>query len=157
MEKPSFPPLLTAGFHDMDSDGIKSLCVDTFPKSVRRSMLYCNFIQLIEQFKLVNQQCLYFSEVWIDGSFTTEKPEPDDIDILVVVDYLALNSLPNTLMPLVSSLLNRDFIKENYSIDVLLLPENHPEIDYSERRSYWRGWFGFDRKENPKGLVRVML
>ena len=96
MEKPSFPPLLTAGFHDMDSDGIKSLCVDTFPKSVRRSMLYCNFIQLIEQFKLVNQQCLCFSEVWIDGSFTTEKPEPDDIDILVVVDYLALTSLPNT-------------------------------------------------------------
>ncbi|MFP1483067.1 DUF6932 family protein [Escherichia coli] len=87
----------------------------------------------------------------------SQKPEPDDIDILVVVDYLALNSLPNTLMPLVSSLLNRDFIKENYSIDVLLYLKIDPEIDYSERRSYWRGWFGFDGKENAKGLVRVML
>lgn len=157
MEKPCFPPLLPAGFHDLDDSSIKSLLVEAFPKSVRRSMLYCNYIQLLEQLKQINHQVYCFSEVWIDGSFTTEKPEPDDIDILLVLDFNALNSLPETLKPLVSTLLNREYVKLNYNIDVLLLPENHPEMDYQERRSYWRGWFGFDRKENPKGLVRVML
>lgn len=157
MEKPCFPPLLPAGFHDLDDNEIKHLLVDAFPKSVRRSMLYCNYIQFLEQLKLINKQVLCFSEVWIDGSYTTEKPEPDDIDILLVVDFNALNSLPDALAPNVNALLNRDYIKLNYHIDVLLLPENHPNFDYQERRSYWRGWFGFDRKEIPKGLVRVML
>ncbi len=157
MDKPCFPPLLPAGFHDLDDNDIKSKFVEAFPESVRRSMLYCNYIQLLEQFRQINKQCECFSEIWIDGSFTTEKPEPDDIDILLVVDYLALNRLPETLKPLVGSLLNRGFVKINFNIDVLVLPENHPEIDYDERRSYWRGWFGFDRKEKPKGLVRVML
>lgn len=157
MAKLCFPPLLPPGFHDLDDDKVKSLCVDAFQESVRRSMLYCNYIQLINQFREINQQCRCFSEIWIDGSFTTKKPEPDDIDILLVVDFLAVNNLPDALKSLVSSLLNRDYIKLNFNIDVLLLPENHPNVDYSERRSYWRGWFGFDRKENPKGLVRVML
>ncbi|EAW1232671.1 hypothetical protein DUC38_22435 [Salmonella enterica subsp. enterica serovar Saintpaul] len=157
MDKPCFLPLLPPGFHDFDDDKIKSLCVEAFPNSVRRSMLYCNYIQLIEQFRAINQQCRCFSEVWIDGSFTTQKPEPDDVDILVVVDFLALNNLPDALKPTVSTLLNRDYVKLNYKIDVLLLAENHPDFDYDERRSYWRGWFGFDRKENPKGLARVML
>ncbi|AXH43571.1 hypothetical protein HOV55_gp53 [Erwinia phage vB_EhrS_59] len=119
--------------------------------------MYCNYIQLINDFINVNQQHKCFSEVWIDGSFTTEKPEPDDIDILIVLDYIALNNLPASLKSTVSALLNRDYVKLNFHIDVLLLPENHPKVDYSERRSYWRGWFGFDRQENPKGLVRVML
>lgn len=157
MDKPCFPPLLPPGFHDLDDDTIRSICVDAFPDSVRRGMLHCNYIQLIDQFRSINKQCRCFSEIWIDGSFTTEKPEPDDIDILIVLDFLALNALPATLMPIVSSLLNRQYVKLNFEIDVLLLAENHPEVDYSERRSYWRGWFGFDRKENPKGLVRVML
>lgn len=157
MEKPCFPPLLIPGFHDLDENEIKSLLVEAFPKSIRRSVLHCNYIQFLEQLKLINKQIVCFSEVWIDGSFTTEKLEPDDIDILLVVDFNALNLLPSSLMPKVSSLLNRDYIKLNYDIDVLLLPENHPDLDYQERRSYWRGWFGFDRKENPKGLVRVML
>lgn len=157
MEKLCFPPLLPPGFHDLNNEKLKLLCVNGFPNSVRRSMLYCNYIQLIKEFTNVNQQHRCFTEVWVDGSFTTEKPEPGDIDILVVLDYLALNNLPAALKSTVSALLNRDYVKLNFHIDVLLLPENHPEVDYSERRSYWRGWFGFDRKENPKGLVRVML
>ncbi|WP_431026512.1 DUF6932 family protein [Klebsiella pneumoniae] len=118
---------------------------------------HCNYIQLIEHFRAINQQCRCFTEVWLDGSFTTQKPEPDDVDILVVIDFLALNNLPDVLKPTVSTLLNRDYVKLNFNIDVLLLAENHPDLDYDERRSYWRGWFGFDRKENPKGLARVML
>ena len=157
MDKPCFPPLLPPGFHDFDDDKIKSLCVEAFPNSVRRSMLYCNYIQLIEHFRAINQQCRCFTEVWLDGSFNTQKNEVDDVDIIVVIDFLALNNLPDVLKPTVSTLLNRDYVKLNFNIDVLLLAENHPDLDYDERRSYWRGWFGFDRKENPKGLARVML
>ncbi|RYM58083.1 hypothetical protein BSQ98_25105 [Serratia liquefaciens] len=157
MEKLCFPPLLSPGFHDYDDAGLKELCVDQFATSERRGLLYCNYIQFSSQIRSINAQFKCFSELWVDGSFTTGKPEPDDIDVLVVVDFVALNQLPEQFHGLVSSLLDRQYVKLNFNIDVLILPENHPEIDYSERRSYWRGWFGFDRKENPKGLVRVML
>ena len=40
--------------------------------------------------------------------------------------------------------------KIRYSIDVLLLPSN--DIN---NRSYWRGWFGFSRNEQPKGIPRL--
>jgi hypothetical protein len=157
MEKPNFPPLLSPGFHDYDDIGLKNLCVNRFPNSKRRDTLYCNYIQYISAIREINSQVKCFREVWVDGSYTTEKPEPDDIDLLLVFDYEELNSLPSHMHGQVSCMLDRQYVKHNYHLDVLLLPENHPDVDYSERRSYWRGWFGFDRKENPKGLVRIML
>lgn len=157
MQKLCFPPLLTAGFHDFDDDGLKRLCVDSLPKSLRRNDLCCKYIQYMKFIRDINLQIKCFSEVWIDGSFSTEKPEPDDIDLLLVLDYQALNQLPSTLHGQVGAMLDRQYVKQNFDIDVLLLAENHPQVNYSERRSYWRGWFGFDRKENPKGLVRIML
>lgn len=157
MDKVCFPPLLPPGFHDLDDLGLKNLCVNAFPTSVRRSTLYCNFVQLTGLLREINLQFKCFGEIWVDGSYTTHKPEPDDIDILLVIDYRALLQIPEEQLKAVSPLLNRSFVKANYNIDVLLLPENHPEVDYSERRSYWRGWFGFDRRENPKGLVRFAL
>ncbi|EOJ2772337.1 hypothetical protein ACM2MW_003716, partial [Klebsiella pneumoniae] len=114
-------------------------------------------IQLITQFRDLNQAYNIVSEIWVDGSFTTEKVEPDDIDILIVLDYAMLNAVPQQMHQTVGLLLNRDFVKQNYNIDLLPLAQNHPNVDYEERRSYWRGWFGFDRQENPKGLVRISL
>ncbi|WP_437216652.1 DUF6932 family protein [Pectobacterium sp. LFLA-215] len=159
MEKLSFPPLLTPGFYDFDDAMMKSLCVDNFPESKRRGMLYCNYIQLIEKFRTFTQQFGCFQEIWIDGSYTTSKPEPDDIDILVVCDAAKLDSLPQQFQQQVGMLLNRDFVKQNYNIDVLVLMKNHPNPshDYDVWRSYWRGWFGFDREENPKGIMRIPL
>ncbi|TKJ94567.1 DUF6932 family protein [Erwinia persicina] len=157
MDKICFPPLLPAGFHDLDDTELEALCVNSFPASARRSRLHCNFIQLVALLREINLQFKCFGEIWVDGSYTTQKPEPYDIDILLVIDYAALMKIPEEQLKTVSPLLNRSFVKANYDIDVLLLPENHPDVDYSERRSYWRGWFGFDRRENPKGLVRFAL
>lgn len=157
MLKPSFPPLFPAGFHDLTDEELRQRCVTNFENSERRDMLYCNLIQLVTRFRDLNQAYSIISEIWIDGSFTTEKVEPDDIDILIVLDYTALNAIPEQLHQTVGLLLNREYIKQNYNIDVLPLAQNHPAVDYEERRSYWRGWFGFDRQENPKGLVRIAL
>lgn len=120
-------------------------------------MLYCNLIQLLTFFRQINQTYRVIEEVWVDGSFTTSKMDPDDVDILIVLDFLVLNELPEHMHPQVGPMLNRQYVKQNFNIDVLLLAKNHPDVDYDERRSYWRGWFGFDRQENVKGLVRIAL
>lgn len=152
MDKLCFPPLLTPGFHAFDDGQIKSLCVDGFPNSVRRGVLYCNYIQLMEDIRSINRQFKCFVEVWVDGSFTTEKPEPDDIDMLLVIDYEQLNLVPPMFQPQVEKLLNRPYIKHNYNIDLLLLRNGQ-----DEDRMHWRGVFGHDREDTPKGIVRVPL
>ncbi|KYQ97925.1 hypothetical protein AWY96_05175 [Serratia plymuthica] len=150
MDKPCFPPLFPPGFHDLDENKIKLLCVDVFPNSVRRSILYCNYIQLMTNIRSINMQFKCFVEVWVDGSFTTEKPEPDDIDMLLVIDYDQLNLVPPMFQPQVERLLDRPYIKHNYSIDLLLLRNGQ-----GEDRMHWRGVFGHDREDTPKGIVRV--
>jgi hypothetical protein len=159
MEKISYPPLFASGFHDMDEIGLKKCCVDDFPTSSRRNMLYCNFIQLLESIREFSTQYGCFTEIWVDGSYTTSKPEPDDIDILLVCDHSKINAVPIMLRGNIDNLLDRDYIKHNFKIDVLPLMMNvdDPDYDYDYWRSYWRGWFGFDRNENPKGLVRISL
>jgi len=152
MEKLCFPPLLPSGFHEHDDESLRLLCVDAFPNSERRGMLYCNYIQLMSDVRSINKQFKCFDEIWVDGSFTTEKPEPDDIDMLLVIDYDRLNLLPTMFQPQVEKLLNRSFIKHNYNIDLLLLGSG-----LEEDRMHWRGVFGYDREDTPKGIVRISL
>ncbi|MEO3990869.1 DUF6932 family protein [Pseudocitrobacter cyperus] len=157
MEKLCFPPLLPPGFHDLDDSSIKRLCVDQFPESTRRGMLYYNYTQLISNIRSLQQQFKCFIELWIDGSFTTEKPEPDDIDILLVIDHALLDKVPVMFQPQIEKLLDRPFIKHNYNIDLLLLYKNHAGCDYENDRMYWRGVFCHDREDTPKGIARLSL
>lgn len=157
MEKLCFPPLLSPGFHDMNDQQLRSLCVDRFPDSARRSMLYCNYKQLMQDLRSISNQFQCFLEVWVDGSFTTEKPEPDDIDILLVIDYQLLAAVPIMFQPQLEKILNRSYIKINYHIDLLLLYKNHPNNSYEEDRMHWRGVFCHDREDTPKGIARVSL
>jgi len=150
MEKLCFPPLLPPGFHALDDESLKQLCVDAFPNSERRGMLYCNYIQLMTNIRSINSQFKCFVEVWVDGSFTTEKPEPDDIDMLLVIDYDQLNLVPPMFQPQVERLLDRPYIKHNYIIDLLLLRNGQ-----DEDRMHWRGVFGHDREDTPKGIARI--
>jgi len=155
MNKKSYPPIFSAGFHDLEFDEIKEKCVDSFSDKNKREFLFNNLKNLLDSFFLFNKANPFLIEVWIDGSFTTFKPEPDDIDILLVYDDCSINSMPLMMQTSLYQLLDRNFIKINYNIDVLQLPQNNP--NYDNDRSYWRGWFGFDRNENAKGVVRIKL
>jgi hypothetical protein len=75
--KSAFMPLLPPGRHVMTADQLEHLTVSRFPASVMRPVIFAEFRRLLSDlvsFGLVG-------ELWIDGSFLTEKPEPDDIDL----------------------------------------------------------------------------
>jgi hypothetical protein len=92
-------------------------------------------------------------EVWIDGSFVTQKPEPADIDVAVFADPNDVNNLSigkqNLLMMLFG---NNNETKLRYKCDVYFLLNDNTDL-----RSYWRGWFGFSREEKPKGIARLTI
>jgi len=75
--KQAFQPLLPPGRHVLSITELNSLTVLDFPKSVRRRMLFAELQKLVNFLGLAN----VVGEIWIDGSFLTEKLEPDDIDL----------------------------------------------------------------------------
>lgn len=141
-----FEPLYPAGFHDITIDSLEDIFVVPFADNDRRKYLTERFRAFIEKFSELGLR----AEIWLDGSYSTQKPEPVDMDILIVFDYNEVNQLPIGKKPLLQELFNRELSKIRYSIDLLLLPSN--DIDH---RSYWRGWFGFSRTEQPKGIPRL--
>lgn len=141
-----YEPLYPAGFHEIVFEDLDAIFVSPFIENERRKYLTDRFRSFIEKFSELELKV----EIWLDGSYSTRKPEPGDIDILIVFDSEEVEKLPIHKRPLLEELFDRNLSKIRYSLDVLLLPSNNE--DY---RSYWRGWFGFSRTEQPKGIPRI--
>jgi hypothetical protein len=77
-----YRPLYQAGFKDINESDLKSVFVEPFENPERREYLLSRFSALLDRFKEVGIS----SEVWIDGSFSTEKPEPGDIDMIFFIN-----------------------------------------------------------------------
>jgi hypothetical protein len=74
---------------------------------------------------------------------------PGDIDAVAFYDVYKIDHLQN-----VEGCFLRDieFIKSNYLTDI-----RYARNDDEYKRSYWRGWYGFSRDEQPKGFVCLKL
>lgn len=136
-----FPP----GFHDIDKDDIPDLFVNSFNNHTHREYLTERLFAYLDEFEKLGLS----AEVWLDGSYTTYKPEPKDIDLLIICNQSEINKLPASMRPKIKELLDNSITSVRYSVH-LLLAEEHDAV----WRSYWRGWFGFSRDEKPKGIVR---
>ena len=90
---------------------------------------------------------------WIDGSFVTEKEAPSDVDVVVFHDPPEVNRLSaNRKATLDLLFMDRQVTKLRYHTDAFFIPNDDPDA-----RMYWRGCFGFDHYDNPKGIVRLDL
>jgi len=141
-----FPPLFNAGFHEISLDDFEEIFVTSFQNKNRRRYLMNRFFAFIESFEEIGIN----AEIWIDGSFSTQKEEPNDIDILFIVDEMEVNQLAPESQNSLTNLFDRNESKIRYCCDLFLITSNNFDI-----RSYWRGWFGFSRNEAPKGIPRI--
>lgn len=145
MEKPEFEPILSAGFHEIEISQLEILFVNNFANNSKRLALVNQLRDFLEELSKIHSNF----EIWLDGSFTTMKVEPEDIDILIIYNNASLNSLSYNQRKMVRNLFDRDLSKIRYNIDILLCAD-----DDVKNRSYWRGWFGFSRAEQPKGIAK---
>ena len=89
-------------------------------------------------------------EMWVDGSFATSKINPNDIDVVVFLNYKNFSSELNGFLSQIG--------RENYC-DTYYAIEPNDELGEENgfvinHRNYWRGQFGFDRQDLPKGMIR---
>jgi len=140
----------------MSASEIKTLVVDGFPLSTRRSELWGNFIDLTTELKSVGITC----DVWIDGSFLTQKIEPDDVDFVIDVPISILSNLTPTQKALIEKITIRDNTglrktKNLHGFVMFNAPAHHPNhIAGVLAQAQWQKDFGFSYiKKLPKGIA----
>jgi hypothetical protein len=147
---------LPAGFHKPTLMEFKSRFVEEFDVSKTRKDIfegYKTYCGDLLQLNVAMKQ-------WIDGSFTTNKIDPNDIDIVAHIDALKINSV-QVLDKVARLFKDRSYLKSKYKCDpysIAIYPPNHQL--YKATRDgidYWQNWFGKDRDKNPKGIIEFEL
>ena len=157
--KEEFPPLLPPGLHTLTLDRLQRLCVSRFEDGARRAAIFAG----VERLYATLAGGGAVGDLWLDGSFLTEKRNPDDCDTAFRVERSALDRYSDEQKLILIWLTgNRDEIKRDF------LCVTYPFIDYHigdryygdsdlHLRSYWAGWFGCSRRGELKGIAVLRL
>lgn len=140
--------LLNPGFSEYKLDEFEKIFVNSFNESQSRKAIFNGFIKWMKQLLTF----CYPDEIWVDGSFVTNKVNPNDMDIVVFVDLIVLYNNKRELEEM------RKFGEENLCDTYIAFSpnEHYPgNIKLVNHRNYWKGQFGFDREDNPKGIVKL--
>ena len=144
--------LLPAGLHTYDFLTFKEQFVTGFPSSQTRPVI----LGCLEHFVSAILSLCVPDEFWIDGSFTTTKVNPNDADLIIFVDYADFKKIHTLWAQLQQQHPYLDMYiacAVNEKTKQILSPYDYNEV--VNLRNYWRGQFGFDRQDNPKGIVKL--
>lgn len=153
MAKPDFPALLAPGIHTLTLPDLYALAVAPFQSDARRQDLF----EMLTTWTSAVRASGAGGMLWLDGSFLTEKPMPDDIDcVLWNPRWLAAaNATPPNQLQL-QRLLDKPTARALYGLD--LYPEAPSPNNLIHREAYWRGFFGFAHdRVTAKGLAEIHL
>lgn len=134
---------------------LRALCVNAFPSSTRRGDVMRGLERVIERLVLGG----VVGELWIDGSFLTEKINPEDVDIVLRVDGLFYETCSTSQRDIIDWL--AEDLKTGYHCDSYMFmefPEGHPHYWYGEySHAYWMRQWGFSRGDEVKGIAVIIL
>jgi hypothetical protein len=65
-------------------EALEAHFVQSFPHSHTRHRLFVNFLRYLEKFK--SRVSRHFT-VWVNGSFVSQKENPNDMDFVIFLDY----------------------------------------------------------------------
>ena len=150
--KEEFPPLLPAGFHRLDVNARRRLCVDHFGNSVTRPRIMSNLESTITA---VNGQGIA-GEIWIDGSFLTEKLNPDDADVALVLSPASLYALSPGQRQFFDNFSGQS-LYDRYRIDNYAFVLDPNKVEDHWWYAYWLRQFGWSCGNEMKGIVSVSV
>lgn len=146
--KALFPP---GSFVDVELSNIAGVFaseVDT-PQRRRLSSQLRLFIGHLQNLGLTS------FEMWIDGSFTTAKPNPIDVDVVCFIPRAQIEKMSDENREALQYLASEEghpYVREKWSIDYY-----HCPFDSLNERNYWKEQFSKDEYGEPKGIGRIKL
>jgi len=128
--------------------------VQDFPNSTQRKILFKNYLEYIHRFE---KEVFPHFEQWIDGSFVSQKENPNDIDVVTFLDYKIFELRGNEI---ISQFLS--FSLEEKFLDAYIVtqyPDNHPNFKlFENQKREWSKRFSSDRTgENLKGFIKIIF
>jgi hypothetical protein len=151
-----YPGLLPLGWHQKSMAELRELCVDRFPLSNTRDMIMQGLEQIVDTLRSHN----IVGDLWVNGSFLTEKINPNDVDVVLFVDGgFVENATPQQRETI--AWLSSD-LRGSHGCDSYIgirWPESSPRYSEGEYwRAYWTRQWGFNRIDEPvKGIVVMSL
>ncbi|MDK2042086.1 DUF6932 family protein [Aliarcobacter butzleri] len=127
--------------------------IEDFNNEPKRKENWGNLIQYNKDLKqLINSILIQ----WIDGSYTTKKQKPNDIDVVSFIDSINFKEQLKAF----DMNLSLGYPKFKYNIDgyiVIKFPKGTVYFDKItlDRYNYWKKWFGTDREGNPKAIIEI--
>ena len=136
----------------------ESYFVTNCPESNTRKEIFRGYLKFCS--KLVSLESANLQ--WVNGSFTTKKIDPNDIDFVTHIDALKLNNSGEKSFKILQKLNDKQRAKLECKCDAYFIVVYPPEIpdlheDTLKNISYWSKWFAHDRNNNPKGLIEFDL
>jgi hypothetical protein len=150
MYKKEYKPLFEEGFKQIALWQLDATFLEPFEENEHRKYLIDRLNAFINEFQYLGLE----TEIWIDGSFSTHKPEPQDIDVVFLLDQTAVTNLDSKKSKLFADLfINREEVKARYSLDVYFI-----DSDDEDEKQKWISTYGFDsRKMNSKGIYKIQI
>lgn len=156
-----YPPLLPAGLHVKTWAELQTMCVDGMPLSPNRAALIAGLRRIVDRLCAEG----ITGDLWIDGSFLTEKLEPGDIDLVLALapdSYMGGTPNQRQLIEWLGSdnAAVRAQTKQDHHCDTYIFFEvapGHPLYPGFDPRTYWANQFGRDRNNGPKGIAVLSI
>ena len=152
-EEGNLPP----GIYRPNLHEFKNRFVVNCATSKTRGNIYSSYINYCNEIIAFN----IASKNWVDGSFTTEKKDPGDIDIVVHFDALKLNSIKErvTIATRLLDKINTKSIFHCHTFAVPVYPPHDPRhVQTYLQSKKWEKWFSRDKiTKKSKGLIEFDL
>ncbi|MFY7912326.1 MAG: DUF6932 family protein [Emticicia sp.] len=136
---------------------LKQNFVNQFQESQTRALIYEGLVKFLTNFYNFTKTSF---EIWIDGSFVTKKVNPNDIDIVLIIDAHILKQKGAEI----ENLFKSKEAKLSYKVDAYTIAEydiDSPQYPlFQIEKAYWANWFGYTRRNRqgkrfPKGFIKL--
>jgi hypothetical protein len=146
-----YPPILPIGFHLLTLEDLRDLCVTCFPNSKTRHDIMAGLEDVIQRLTSAGVA----AEIWVNGSFLTQKHDPGDSDLVLrlpIEAYERGSEEQKATLDWVRSNLKQTHLCDSYLFYVFPSGDNRAILnDYNH--AYWIRQFGFSRGLELKGIA----
>lgn len=133
-----YPPLLAPGRHYRRLVDINDLCVDPFIKSTARLDLFTRLCAFVSHIESACIPC----EILVNGSFLTEKLDPSDVDVALLMDPDVAESLNAEQDALIDAINDNIFIDKIDAFAETLFPIGHASFRLDGNERLWSEQYG---------------
>ena len=132
---------------------IETILVEPFSASVSRRKVFDAFVVYVEEFRKAVSSPL---EIWVNGSFTTLKLNPNDVDFVIFVDKVVADVHIDVIHKFRQRRYARKSLTDGYFIETV--PESDPQYRiYQINRADRHRDFAFERSGRPKGYLQLLI